>query len=171
MDSLILEFYRLHRPDSEGRMLEKIWQWDRERLEECHDFIQWMFPLDEPSSVNPDAPLLTKADRAAFDGNPALRAAMRRSLVVFLDFLGLELCGDGRVEKAAHFDERIALWKYTNHNWLRITRMLKSLRLVGLEAEAQQAWRCLRQLHDEDGYVSAHSFHYWQTAIDGPMPS
>jgi hypothetical protein len=169
MGSWILQFYRLQKPDSEGRKLDQIWAWDYDRLEQVHDFIQWMFPLDEPSSVNPDAPLLTPSDRAAFATDPALRSAVRKSLAVFLDFLGLELGVDGRVAKAPHFDRRAAVWKYTNHNWLRITRMLKSLRLLGQGAEAQQVWQCLKQLHDHDGYVSDHSFAYWRDAVEGPL--
>jgi hypothetical protein len=92
---------------------------------------------------------------------------LARSLAVFLDFLGLEMRSDGRVGKSPMFQDRIAIWKYSNHNWLRITRMLKSLRLLALEKEAEQAWACLRQLHEEDGYVSARSFGYWQDAAAG----
>jgi hypothetical protein len=167
MDSPIVEFYRLRKTDSEGRMLEEIWQWDHDRLEQCHDFIQWMFPLDEPSSFNSDAPILTEADCAAFAVDSALLSAMRRSVSVVLDFLGLEIRDDKTVVKASHFDRRLALWKYTNHNWLRITRMLKSLRLIGLESEVQEIWKRLRQLHDEDGYVSDRSFRYWKDAAQG----
>jgi hypothetical protein len=165
MESAIVQFYRLRGPDSEGRMLEQIWQWDHDQLERCHDFIQWMFPLDEPSSVNPDAPLLTPVDRAAFSADTSLQSAMGRSLRVFLDFLGLERREDGSVVKAAHFERRAAIWKYTNHNWLRITRMLKSLRLVGLDAEAHQVWKCLEKLHESDHYVSDHTFGYWRDAM------
>ena len=75
----------------------------------------------------------------------------------------------GEVAKAAHFDQRTVLWKYANHNWLRITRMLKSLRLLGLETDAQRVWGCLRELHEQEGYVSAASFRYWQDAAEGRL--
>ena len=64
--SNLVAFYRENAPDSEGRTLSQLWAWDDERLEEVHDYIQWLFPLPEPSQFNPDAPLLTPQDIEAF---------------------------------------------------------------------------------------------------------
>ena len=91
MSSPILNFYRLEAPDSEGRMLEDYWQWDNDTLEHVHDFIQWMFPLAESSAFNADAPLLTQDDKTAFRREPLLQSSMRRSLNLFLNFLGLAM--------------------------------------------------------------------------------
>lgn len=165
--SRLLNFYRLEERDSEGRMLQEIWAWDDDDLEHCHDFIQWMFPLDEPSALNADAPMVTKEDRAAFRSESQLQSAMRRSLSIFLVFLGLAITADGRVVPGAQFDRRLSLWKYPNHNWLRITRVLKSLRLLGFEKEAKMLWDCLKQLHENDGLVSDDSFSYWRDAVQG----
>ena len=44
--------------DGAGRLLPDLLAWPDQRLEQVHDFIQWMFPLPEPSPVNPDAPVL-----------------------------------------------------------------------------------------------------------------
>jgi hypothetical protein len=163
MNSPIREFYRLEKPDSEGRMLEEYWEWDTDTLEHRHDFIQWMFPLSEPSSVNSDAPLVTQEDQHAFRNEPLLRSSMVRSLKVFLNFLGLEMDHDGQVVRHEQFDLRIGVWNHPNHNWLRITRILKSLRLLGFDAEAKAMWKCLRELHEE-GFVSENSFRYWSEA-------
>lgn len=168
MPSRIVEFYRREKPDSEGRMLEEYWGWGNDTLEQLHDFIQWMFPLNEPSAVNLDAPLVTREDQDAFRREPLLQSSMRRSLSVFLNFLGLEMRQDGHVDRRANFGQRISLWRASNHNWLRITRMLKSLRLLGFEKEAREVWKCLRQLHEKEGYVSEHSFGYWREAADAP---
>lgn len=149
-------------------MLAELWQWDDEQLEHCHDFIQWMFPLDEPSAFNADAPLVGNEERAAFRTEPQLQAAMRRSLSKFLRFLGLAITAEGRVAKCDNFGLRSAVWKLPNHNWLRITRVLKSLRLLGFEREAAEFWACLKELHETDGLVSAHSFEYWKDAAAGP---
>ena len=54
-------------------------------MESRHDFIQWMFPLEEPSQFNPDAPILTLADREAFDDDPVLRDNLLQSFDRFLD--------------------------------------------------------------------------------------
>jgi hypothetical protein len=53
-----------------------------------HDYIQWLFPLDEPSRFNADAPLLTPADRLAFR-HETLAANLRRALDRMLAFYGL----------------------------------------------------------------------------------
>jgi opioid growth factor receptor-like protein len=163
--SRLLEFHRLRGRDSEGRMLSEIWEWDEDGLENCHDFIQWMFPLAEPSSVNADAPLVTKEEELAFRREPELETARKRSLSVFLQFLGLSMAEDGNVVRGENFAVRAGVWKYSNHNWLRITRMLKSLRLLGLEKEAGAVWLCVKELHDQDGLVSEHSFKFWEDAM------
>ena len=167
MSSPIVEFYRLNEPDSVGRMLSEYWSWDDQTLEFCHDFIQWMFPLDEASAFNPDAPLLTEEDCEAFGRDSLLQNCVRRSLKRFMAFLGLEIGSEGAVGRSANFDRRIAVWNGMNHNWLRITRLLKSLRLLGMENEAREVWKCLKMLHNEDGYIPNDSFAYWMDAASG----
>jgi hypothetical protein len=67
-------------PDGEGRMLSEIQQWSDARLESVHDFIQWMFPLMEPSPVNPDAPVLDADTIAEARSRPELQEAVHVSL-------------------------------------------------------------------------------------------
>lgn len=167
--SVLLAFHLLQGPNSKGRKLDEIRQWSDEELEECHDFIQWMFPLDEPSAFNAEAPLVSEADREAFRADPRLQKSMRRSLAVFLGFLGLAIAEDGRIIRGGNFGRRSSIWNHRNHNWLRITRVLKSLRLLGLEDEARALWRCLKDLHETDGLISEDSFAYWRHAagLDG----
>lgn len=57
-EPIIVAFYRNQRPDSQRRMIEDIWLWDYQKLEYTHDYIQWLFPLQQKSRFNPDAPLL-----------------------------------------------------------------------------------------------------------------
>lgn len=54
-----MAFYLGKEADSQGRTIEEIWEWDHEDLEDTHDYIQWLFPLQERSAFNPDAPVLT----------------------------------------------------------------------------------------------------------------
>jgi hypothetical protein len=169
--SSILDFYRDEAPDTEGRMISEIWRWGHEQLEFSHDYIQWLFPLDVESHFNPDAPLLTEDDRDAFRTDDLLRNSMRRSLVLWLDFAGLTLravadqSSARQIVKGPDFEARKNLWAHPNHNWLRITRILKSLRLCGLDEEAGMFFDCLRRLHAE-GSVSEHSFDFWRRAMD-----
>lgn len=93
----LMVFCRGEGNDNEGRSLEQILAWNDDDLEAVHDFIQWLFPLPEPSQYNPNAPLLTKADVAAFKCDPVLQANLMRSFERILTFLGLSLSVNGDV--------------------------------------------------------------------------
>jgi hypothetical protein len=168
--SRLTDFYRGTAADAEGRTLAELWAYSDADLEGIHDFIQWMFPLPEPSRFNPDAPLVTPDDVSEFRADPRLRENLRRSLGVFLAFLGLRLDGD-RVEKAADFDRKTAVWLYPNHNWLRITRVLASTRILGLEAASRAFFAFLTSLRDEGpSRISVETFRYWEAAADVELP-
>ena len=85
----ILAFYSGTSTDSRGRRLLDIQQWPDELLESNHDFIQWMFPLLEPSSVHPEAPILDHEVIRAFRAHPELQQTLRRSFQRMLAFTGL----------------------------------------------------------------------------------
>jgi len=162
--SRLIEFYRGLAPDTEGRMLADFWVYSDDEMEDVHDFIQWMFPLQEPSGFNPDAPLLTEADIQAFRADPALRDSLRRSFGRFLAFLGLAIEG-GRVVEASDYGTKGNVWRYANHNWLRISRVLASLRILGLEDESRAFFGFLERLH-KSGYsaIDSKTFGYWSGA-------
>ena len=105
--SQLLDFYRGEGTDAEGRSLHELWSWSNDELEQVHDFIQWMFPLREPSRFNPDAPLLTAADVAAFRSDAFLRSRLTKSFKRILVFLGLSLAEDGTVVEGPNFAERV----------------------------------------------------------------
>jgi hypothetical protein len=42
-----------------GRYLREIQEWPDDQLESVHDYIQWLFPLPEPSGFNVAAPALS----------------------------------------------------------------------------------------------------------------
>lgn len=164
--SRLTDFYRGQATDSEGRTLAELWAYSDHQLESIHDFIQWMFPLPTPSQFNPDAPLVTPSDIAEFQADPALRANLLRSLDVFLAFLGLRR-EDDRVVVGPDLDRR-GIFRHSNHNWLRITRVLTSTRLLGLEAESRAFFACLKDLRDSGrAAVTADTFAYWEDGAGG----
>jgi hypothetical protein len=161
--SPIIKFYSLEGPDSERRTLPSYWTMSDDEMESIHDFIQWMFPLRDPSAFNPDAPLLTDDDIETFRHDPAMQSALRRSFNRFLQFLGLQSDGP-TIRKADNFSERIpTCWGRPNHNWLRITRCLTSLRTLGLAPEAAALFACLITLKSE-GLANDDSFAHWNRA-------
>jgi hypothetical protein len=166
--SRLLDFYRGEATDTQGRYLKEIWAWPDDELEMVHDFIQWLFPLPEPSRFNADAPLLTAEDIAAFRKDDRLRSNLRASFERILPFLGLALAVDGAVVEGPNVRGRVPdVWAGPNHNWLRITRILRSLRLLGLEAEARALYERLSALRaGGKSPIGADTFRYWTEAVD-----
>lgn len=165
--SQLVDFYRGQALDTEGRRLEDIWDWSDREFEFVHDFIQWLFPLPEPSQFNPDAPLLTRNDIAAFQSDEQLRLNLRKSFERILTFLGLRQDADGAILEGENFAARTAdVWDYPNHNWLRITRILRSLTLLGLEPQAQALYRRLETFYRSRRLpIPEDTFRYWSRAV------
>ncbi|WP_435009777.1 opioid growth factor receptor-related protein [Tundrisphaera lichenicola] len=164
--SRLIEFYRSKSPDARGRMLSDLWSLTDLQMESVHDFIQWMFPLREPSRYNPDAPLLTDADVAAFRSDPEIHDALRRSFGRFLAFLGLSF-QRGEVVAASDFSRKSEVWRFPNHNWLRITRVLASLRILGLYEESRAFFEFLKAQRTRSTEIDAETFGYWERAAEG----
>ena len=108
--------------------------------------------------------MLTAADIAEFRTDPTLGANLLRSLEVFLAFLGLRFEG-GKVAEAPDFAGRPQVWRSPNHNWLRITRVLTSLRLLGHEDASRAFFDFLKDYRDGGrSGITADSFRYWEKA-------
>jgi hypothetical protein len=172
-NSAIIGFYSGVVPDDRGRYLREIQQWPDDRLEDVHDSIQWMFPLRERSAVNPTAPVLDAATIAEFQSRTELQENLRLSFIRMLKFYGLETESSPKltVKPAANFHDRARVWlRPGNHNHLRITRIIKSLRLLGLEAEARAFFECLAGIFRSEkpaaGAISSTTFQYWKSAAE-----
>jgi hypothetical protein len=166
---ILVSFYRGESPDSSGRSLDEIHSWNDDKLEYTHDYIQWLFPLEERSQFNPDAPLLDAAQIQAVRSDDTLKEKLVKSLQVMLAFYGLQ-CeakeGAMVVTKSKAFAKRAQNWlSKHNHNYLRITRILTSLRLLGLEAQARAFFNCLEQIFQEErDKIGNVTFGYWRRA-------
>ena len=133
----ILFFYYGSHPDDQGRRLAEILRQDDPWLEQTHDYIQWFFPLAESGRVVPGAPIIDSLTIKQFRSDQLLQDHPRASFVRMLAFVGLRFDGT-IVGKAGNWPDRKDEWfSETIRNLLRITRMLKSLRPLGLEHEAQ----------------------------------
>jgi hypothetical protein len=172
--SQILAFYRGEGTDGRGRKLRQILAWPDERLEDVHDYIQWLFPLVEPSAFNPGAPLLDRQTIEEFRRDGSLQAALRGSLERMLRFYRLELRTEASVpvvRETAAFGESARNWLCPgNHNHLRITRILRGLSLCGLEAEANAFFTCLSRIYEAERRkarpgITDDTFRYWRSAV------
>ena len=165
--SRLLDFYRGEATDSPGRFLKDVWVWDDNELEMTHDFIQWLFPMTEQSHFNPQAPRLTEEDIAAFRNDEHLQENLRHSFVRMLKFWGLALAENGEVVLGDNFGDRVPeVWAAPNHNWLRVTRILRSLTLLGLEPEAQAFFHRLEEFYHSRRFpIPTSTYSYWSGAI------
>lgn len=168
--SRLVAFYRGDGRDHRGRLLGHIYGFSFDELELHHDYIQWLFPLPEPSGANAEAPLLSKEDIAAFESDDSLRKALLRSFHMMLRFYGLEVWAgrpEIKVVRGAHFAERRDVWLTRgNHNFLRISRMLRSLTLLGLGGYAKALLKSLEGIYEEEAStIGDTTMGYWRRAV------
>lgn len=168
----IISFYSGTQPDTQNRMIREIWAWDFEKLECVHNYIQWLFPLPERSAFNADAPIVNAEVIQAFQTNPVLQQNLLRSFTVMLQFYGLQRqeIDNGKivVTQSENYPNRKREWLFpANHNYLRITRILKCLMTFGLEDEAQAFYHCLRQIYRESSdLIGDKTLQYWSNAVE-----
>ena len=162
--SAILEFAR-GGTDHRGRTRESILARDDCWLEATHDFIQWLFPLPEPSRYNPQAPILRATDIAAFREDATLRAGLLHATRRMLQFYGFEPPWRWPAAEAGWISPG-------NHNFLRISRILRCLALLGCEAQAAGFLQKLERLAGQGAAATfgGATLAHWRDAAGGDMP-
>ena len=166
--SRFIQFYLGEVPDSEGRTIHDILNFSLHDLEVVHDYIQWLFPLRERSHFNPKAPLLSEHDIRAFRANAVLRGTLRRAFAKMLDFYGLEI-HEKQIVRSANWDQRKGWLTPYNHNLLRVSRILTSLGLLGLEDCAQALYVALEEVcREEAAPIGAETWEFWTKAVQRP---
>ena len=166
----LIEFYGGSGVDHRGRTLEQVLRLSISAMEDTHDYIQWLFPLDVVSSVTRNAPIVDDACKVAFRSDPILHANLRRSLDKMLGFYGMKIArvptGES-IARAGFFAKRAPQWlTLSNHNYMRITRMLKSLVLLGQEQLAALLLRRLESIYLEfPQAIGPTTIQYWREAV------
>jgi hypothetical protein len=161
--SKIIDFYREESGNNNGHRLSEILSWSDGALEMDHDYIQWLFPSNEPSNFNADAPVLTQEDAAIFKADPELRAKVKESFLRILKFFEFELTPENKVVPL----QETPVWlRAFNHNMLRATRVIKSLRLLGLELYALAFFSAIEKYRPN---LSENTLKYWCAAAFDPL--
>ena len=138
-------------PDYKNRFLNDIWSFTDEDIEHTHDFIQLLFPLNEQSeSVFHGYYLNTKSSIINIKSNDLAKSNIVTSSKWFLSFL----------ERNTHWRSR------HDHNYLRITRIIKSLRLLVSDEEANKFYESFIELIDESlrSKINLTTLSYWENA-------
>ncbi|KAI1359012.1 hypothetical protein F5Y08DRAFT_320641 [Xylaria arbuscula] len=163
-------------PDARGRTLDEILGWDDDRLESQHDYIQTVFPLPEGSGFGHLAPIIDKETMLIFAQSPGLQKNLVRALKRMLTFYGF----DAHEKEDDEFRLTIAPKKDSNagfsrwvvridHNHLRISRIIRSLRVLGLEGAARDFYDALMRIHEKSGRVGSSSIGFWTRAMEKPL--
>ena len=119
--------------------------------------------MADVSNFNENAPILTEEDIALFHSDPKLAENLLASFFRFLKFLGLEH-KDDKVVKAENYDERMFI--YPNHNWFRISRVLKCMKILGHYKYSLTFFECLEKMHTIEQNVTENTFEHWKEAVN-----
>tara|TARA_B100001989_G_scaffold17554_1_gene10836 strand:- start:1667 stop:2116 length:450 start_codon:yes stop_codon:yes gene_type:complete len=137
--------------DFKDRFLIDIWNFSDEDIEHTHDFIQLLFPLNEKSEfVFHDYYLKTNSAVISIKSNDLAKNNIIKSSKWFLSFL----------ERNSHWKRR------HDHNYLRITRIIKSLRLLVSDQEANKFYKSFMLLIDENLKLKINpiTLSFWENA-------
>ena len=149
MTSRLVAFLEGSGTDTGSRRLSDIWQFDDDEIDYTHDFIQWMFPLREASGANFNAPTLAASDVETIQSSMQCRQNLEKSATWILAFLE-------RTEE---------IFQYTNHNHLRVTRIIKSLRLLHSDQQAEQFKQAvLAMIQAREARINPITVAFWLEA-------
>jgi len=156
MNTELRNFYIGSGTDKQGRLIQEIWSWSARNLEESQNYIQWLFPLTEPSLHYPDAPLLDDETIEAFLAEKYLKQNLNISFELMMSFY--------------HFDrenpDELHWVNPGNHNYLRLTRILTSLNLLGAKDQSRTMYEKLIQISAKHpGEIGSVTLQYWEAAL------
>ena len=152
MRTALINFLSGSGTDDAGRTYQDILDQDDQWLEYTHDWVQWCFPLFEPSQSVMNAPVLESMDEVKLIQDSAeAQETMRRGLVRFAEFLR-----DG--------DQWL---RYHDHNHLRITRVIKSGKALMSDDQAREFYQYVMGLVSNRAgqKPSEVSIQYWAQAV------
>ena len=135
--------------DHKGRMLSDIYKFSDKEIEATHDFIQIVFPLAEPSFWSSNKYFIGSQQQIdSLSKNKNVKEAILQSASWYISFL-----------------KRNNHWKNVNdHNLKRITRMIKSVRLIVGDIEADKIKKEIISIKNIEKLVSQKSIKYWENA-------
>jgi hypothetical protein len=135
--------------DSRRRSVQDVLGFSNHQLEVIHDYIQWLFPLPTRSAAQPDAPVLTTSEIEAISSDTRAQSV-------------LLLAKDRMTRFYRETDEWLTGY---DHNHLRITRIIQSLRILVSPEAARDLHGTILALHQAAGApVNSRSLQFWQQA-------
>ena len=147
-------------------------------MERYHDYIQAWFPTKRQSDAHLSI-TLSDYDIQTIRANPALQKTILGHFAMMMKFYGFSLTVDNY--QGSPIDHAVTVgvlpnverpWLTPgNHNYLRITRMLSSLNLLGLNNYALAFKAGLGNLdRQHSGIIGQKTMGYWNEAVE-PQPA
>lgn len=131
-DRRLIGFWLDDKPNDDGCTLYQILRWDRKKLESNHSYIQWLCPTYERSKPNPRAPVLTDSIVAQLKAGAGI--GLQLAFETMMSFYGIDLGGSDGLDLKRVLGEMEQDWLYpANHNYLRLTRILKFAKIFNLQ--------------------------------------
>lgn len=144
--SAILDFYQGKGLEL-GRTFHQVLYLSDQELEDNCDWVQWMFPLPEPSKMQPSSPVATQDDFNTIAESPVLKMRVLAALGRYITFL-----------------DRTQRWRRgTDHNHLRITRVIRCLCFCGLNDTAFEFCEYVKFIAGKT--VGKQTIWYWEEAL------
>ena len=143
------KFLKNEEPDFKGRFIQDIWNFTDDQIEHNHDFIQLIFPLNKPSqAVTNDLFLKSKEEINTLRKDNIIRQNILKSKDWFTTFL-----------------KNNNQWKsYSDHNQLRITRIIECLRLLVSDQKADQFYQDIIKMLGRKNKVNTKTLKFWKEA-------
>lgn len=167
MNKVLFDFYVGGDVDFKGRTFEDMISLTDEQLEKSHDVIQWMFPLNEKSNHNKFAPILDDETIQEMKSADSFQSNFDRMCNRFERFLSspLKLIKSRNVG-ASHLAAKPHWVNPHDHNYLRITRVIKCCLLFGQTSSAESFWTAATHTYIEyPDIVGELTKKYWDEAI------
>lgn len=75
--------------------------------------------------------------------------------------------GETKIVRSVDYSKIILKWvRRRNHNYLRITRILKCLVTLGLDQEASEFYGCLEKVYEENSdTIGSETFAFWTETV------
>lgn len=137
-------FLKNNEPDIYGRYISEIWSFNDEQIETTHNFIQFLFPLTQPSKNSFNKIYINSDDLLhELKSDKKVRESIMYSSNWYFSFL-----------------ERNQHWQtYFDHNHLRVSRVIESLNVIVSNRQANRFYKqvldiCIEELiNDETKFI------------------
>ena len=135
--------------DFKGRTLDEIWSYSDNEIESTHDFIQIVFPTNKPSQATFNKLYLDNEKLIEnLKNNSAVTKNLKKSASWYLSFL----------------DRNDAWQTGYDHNQLRITRVIESLRLLVSDEAADEFFKAILILVKDPAILNPTTMKFWEEA-------